>query len=197
MSRFQQVSRNVFAIHEFASQDECERWIAQAEIEGFDAAPVTTRQGPVSMPDVRNNTRVMRDDPALTGELWARLKGMMTEPWLDVPYKDERFGPCGLNERLRFYRYDAGERFAMHRDGYFAREDGSGERSMLTVLLYLNEGFEGGETVIFESGQSFEVKPRQGLLLCFAHRLLHEGVAIISGRKYVLRTDVMYHPCDV
>ena len=35
------------------------------------------------------------------------------------------------------------------------------------------------------------VKPRQGMALIFAHPLLHKGEPVVSGRKYVLRTDVM------
>ena len=30
------------------------------------------------------------------------------------------------------------------------------------------------------------------MALCFVHYLLHEGAEVQSGRKYVMRTDVMY-----
>jgi hypothetical protein len=30
------------------------------------------------------------------------------------------------------------------------------------------------------------------MALIFVHDQLHEGAAVVSGRKYVLRTDVMY-----
>jgi len=30
------------------------------------------------------------------------------------------------------------------------------------------------------------------MALVFIHRQLHEGAPVIQGRKYVLRTDVMY-----
>lgn len=30
------------------------------------------------------------------------------------------------------------------------------------------------------------------MALVFVHRHLHEGAPVIAGRKYVLRTDVMY-----
>jgi prolyl 4-hydroxylase len=32
------------------------------------------------------------------------------------------------------------------------------------------------------------------MALLFDHHLLHEGAAVMSGRKYVLRSDVMYGP---
>jgi hypothetical protein len=36
------------------------------------------------------------------------------------------------------------------------------------------------------------VRPATGLALVFMHRQLHEGAEVVRGRKYVLRTDVMY-----
>jgi hypothetical protein len=32
------------------------------------------------------------------------------------------------------------------------------------------------------------------MALCFVHELAHEGATVIRGRKYVLRSDVMYSP---
>ena len=92
----------------------------------------------------------------------------------------------GLNERFRFYRYDPGEQFAPHTDGCFRRDNG--EESLLTFMIYLNEGCEGGETNFGE----VRIVPKTGMTLIFDHYLLHEGAAVVSGRKYVLRSDVMY-----
>ena len=36
------------------------------------------------------------------------------------------------------------------------------------------------------------ITPKAGLALCFRHHLIHEGRAVRSGIKYVLRTDIMY-----
>ncbi len=195
---FEERSSGVFVVHGFATAHECAQWIAEAEHEGFASAPVTTARGAVHMPDVRNNARVMRDDRSLATELWHRLERLLPEYW---SHREARVGgtyeACGLNERIRFYRYEPGERFAIHRDGVFARDDGSGERSMLTFLLYLNDGFEGGHTAILEPGQQSQViEPIEGMLCCFEHRLLHEGTTLVDGRKYVLRSDVMYHPIE-
>ena len=50
------------------------------------------------------------------------------------------------NERLRFLRYYKGEFFALHQDGMYMRNNG--ERSYVTVLIYLNDDFKGGETTL-------------------------------------------------
>jgi hypothetical protein len=60
-------------------------------------------------------------------------------------------------------------------------------------LVYLNEACEGGETRFYREGRPcLEVHPACGQALVFVHEQLHEGAAVMSGRKYVLRTDVMY-----
>jgi hypothetical protein len=87
-----------------------------------------------------------------------------------------------------------GQSFAPHYDGSFRK--GSAEESKLTFLVYLNDDFTGGTTDFFhdDDDESLRVRvlPKRGMALVFAHRQLHEGAAVERGRKYVLRTDVMY-----
>jgi hypothetical protein len=59
----------------------------------------------------------------------------------------------------------------------------------MSFLVYLNEAFEGREIELVDLGVCV---PKTGLALCFRHRYLHEGRAVRSGVKYVLRTDIMY-----
>jgi hypothetical protein len=68
----------------------------------------------------------------------------------------------------------------------------NGEQSHFTFLVYLNDGFEGGATAFHESRASLLVTPEAGKALVFYHRQLHEGMPVVRGRKYFLRTDVMY-----
>jgi hypothetical protein len=93
----------------------------------------------------------------------------------------------------------ANEYFLPHLDGCFARS--SKEQSHLTFIIYLNEGFEGGETGFFpvpSRPESIKVNPKEGQALLFFHSgplsPVHEGAPHFSkGKfKYVLRSDIMY-----
>ncbi len=159
----------------------CQALIARLEAHGFADAPITTGRGFEMRPDIRNNTRVMFDDPALAAELFARIAPL-------VPPTMGHHRLCGVNERFRGYRYHPGQRFAPHYDGCFRRSDD--EESFLTFMLYLNEGMRGGDTVFHHFGVS--VQPRVGRALFFQHAVLHEGATIEAGVKYVVRSDVMY-----
>ncbi len=184
------LNRDAFVLADLACDRACEGWIARAERSGFTSAPVTTRNGPVHRPDLRNNARVMEDDVDTAAELWRRIEPVMPPAWRRVDRRGAAHLPVGLNERLRFYRYDPGEYFAVHRDAPYIRDNRV--FSLLTLLLFLNDDFTGGETRILEPRYACEVAPLRGSALCFSHRLLHEGAAVTAGTKYILRSDVMY-----
>ena len=63
---------------------------------------------------------------------------------------------------------------------------------VLTLILYLNDDYSGGDTVFEDERLSFTNRPQQGAGLVFQHKLRHAGLPIESGRKVILRTDVMY-----
>lgn len=144
-------------------------------------APVSLPQGPTVREDIRTNERVMFDDPALAGELVARVASTLPRALVGRPL-------AGANPRLRGYRYRAGQVFRPHYDGSYRPSPTLG--SELTLLLYLNDGFSGGRTRFVDDG--VDVVPETGKVLLFAHHLLHEGEEVTSGTKYVLRTDVLY-----
>ncbi len=175
------IASGVYTSPDVLTPAECDELITVTEAEGYTAAPITTMRGPMLRPDVRNNKRYMVDDPATAARLWAKVE-------YHIPPVVGGWRAVGLNERLRFYRYDVGEYFAPHLDGYYQRDNG--ECSHLTFMIYLNDDFEGGATVFSGIG----VKPRRGMALVFIHELLHEGAPVTKGRKYVLRSDVMFNP---
>ena len=61
---------------------------------------------------------------------------------------------------------------------------------LLTFIVYLNDGFQGGDTAFLDDDVVAHPKPGRALL--FQHQILHEGCQVLAGVKYVLRTDVMY-----
>src|SRR6185369_7473946 len=78
--------------------------------------------------------------------------------------------PVAFNERLRLYRYDIGQQFDWHRDGYFQRPNG--ERSFFTFMVYLNDDFDGGATSFSDDGFGFpggmlRITPAKGMGLLF------------------------------
>jgi predicted 2-oxoglutarate/Fe(II)-dependent dioxygenase YbiX len=174
----------IFTLSHVLSPEECQRFVRAAEGAGFADAPITVGVNRFMMaPEIRNNLRVIVDDPAQASWLWERIAPF-------VPAELGHYHAVGLNERFRYYRYEPGQYFRWHRDGAFVRS--RDEQSLLTVLLYLNEDFVGGSTDIQHHDGEIRVEPRSGLALLFSHPLCHQGAPVVRGMKYVLRTDVMY-----
>jgi predicted 2-oxoglutarate/Fe(II)-dependent dioxygenase YbiX len=175
----------IFTICDFFSPQECAAAISRSEAAGYDEATITTAMGMVMNKGVRDNARLICDDEGQAEMLWRRAR-----PFL--PAELDGCAALGFNERWRYYRYDVGQRFAPHYDGSFRRDNG--QESKLTFMIYLNDDFTGGETTFYVSNgiTRLTVAPQRGMALVFVHQQLHEGTPVVSGRKYVLRTDVMY-----
>jgi hypothetical protein len=176
---YHRVDSGIFTISGVFSSEECQAYVEWSESLGYETAPVSLAIGAVVRPDIRNNARVMVDSPERAAEIWSRISA-------DVPASVAGRCAVGLNERLRFYRYGPGQRFAPHTDGCHRRANG--EESFFTLMIYLNAGARGGETRF----ENVSITPEPGMALIFDHYLPHEGVEVLEGRKYVLRSDVMY-----
>ena len=175
MSKFRLVSENFF------TPDECKGFIDQSEKEGYKEVPIRTRdEGEIK--GIRDNERVIWDNSQIARQLFEMVKNL-------VPQDIEGWKPCGLNELFCFYRYKDGQQFKPHLDEAFKRSET--ELSLITLLIYLNEDFEGGTTYLI--GVNENIYPKTGMLLLFDHTILHAGMSVTAGTKYVLRTDVMYH----
>lgn len=171
--------------------DECAALIELSETAGFAPAPIEGAQDLARgfrVSDGRDNARAAFEDEALAERIWTRV-AEQTRALAEAHAPGAE--ALGLNERLRFYRYDEGQSFPPHTDGYYVRP---GARSFLTLLVYLNDGYEGGETCFAAGGGEAEqvLVPKAGAALVFPHGRWHEGRPVRRGRKYVLRTDVMF-----
>ena len=170
-----------FTIDDVMTGEECDEMIAIIERLGPEIASVSLAGGPAVRPEIRNNTRVIFDNQGFAETLFERVRARL-------PAKVSGMRAVGANERFRCYKYEVGQRFTPHYDGAFFRD--ALERSLLTFMVYLNEGFEGGATNMLDLHEA--VTPKRGRALLFQHAILHEGATVTAGVKYVLRSDIMY-----
>jgi predicted 2-oxoglutarate/Fe(II)-dependent dioxygenase YbiX len=177
--RLIQHSNIIWTIEDFLTKKECEMLITFSEKAGYSEADVSLESGAKMIKGIRNNYRLVHEDPELAQILFQKLKEF-------CPQNIENKVCTGLNERFRFYKYELNQRFKRHIDGRFKRSED--EESRITFMIYLNDDFEGGATTF----DDLSIQPKQGNALCFIHEQKHEGSPVVNGVKYVLRSDVMY-----
>ncbi|MEP7119640.1 MAG: 2OG-Fe(II) oxygenase [Byssovorax sp.] len=176
----------VWTVDDALPLDLCAAYARRIRDDATEVAPIVGHGGgPEIDLAVRNNTRTMWDDVDEANSLLARVVA-------EVPRALSGMTLSGANPRLRLYRYGPGERHGAHWDTVVELD--RGVRSLLTLVFYLNDGFEGGETDFPELSR--RIVPRAGRALLFQHRILHEATAVLSGEKLVLRTDVLYAPSN-
>eukprot|EP00931_Biecheleriopsis_adriatica_P100539 TRINITY_DN75829_c0_g1_i1.p1 TRINITY_DN75829_c0_g1~~TRINITY_DN75829_c0_g1_i1.p1 ORF type:complete len:582 (-),score=120.31 TRINITY_DN75829_c0_g1_i1:19-1764(-) len=124
---------------------------------------------------------------------------------------------------LRCYQYCPGDSSRPHFDRPWSEHDDDGALAVFSaysLLLYLNDSFEGGHTTFFEHDESIvsscsgltpkcdrdslvtaaSVAPCSRAVLLFPHGLrpgchpnpLHEGSEVMTGEKLLIRTDVLF-----
>lgn len=159
------------------SAPECDYLIASAE-PGFEPSMVADGKGG----DIRDPVRTsdgstfhwLIEDPAIhaMNRRLAALTGTEAEQ----------------GEALQILRYRPGQQYRPHTDWL---GDG-GNRRLRTALIYLNDDYEGGETVFLKIG--LEVKGKRGDVLAFRNGSVeggldplteHAGLPVTRGTKYL------------
>lgn len=99
-------------------------------------------------------------------------------------------GDFSLSPLWFYTRYGPGAGLSPHYDGQFKFGD---QTSVATLLVYLNDDFEGGETAFLDDDENVlsEVVPVAGMALILRQDSYHMAAAVTKGAKYLLRTDVM------
>lgn len=166
-------------IPKLINEKDSQRFIDIGEVMGFEASKIRTKEGEELRTDIRNNSRVILDDENIANVFFELIKDKL-------PQEIDEYKLKGLNEQLKIYKYEPGEEFKMHRDAPYVRNEN--ERSFLTMLVYLNEGYEGGGTFFLDG----TFNGTTGDCVIFRQKMLHAGLKVISGVKYAIRTDVMY-----
>lgn len=102
-------------------------------------------------------------------------------------------------ESLTILRYTPGQQYRLHLDTI----QGAKNQRILTVLLYLNQGFEGGETVF--PNLNLSITPKVGDAILFANvdstgmpeqSSCHAGLPVKRGHKWLATRWIRAKPLD-
>ncbi|KAL8673606.1 MAG: hypothetical protein Q9168_001961 [Polycauliona sp. 1 TL-2023] len=205
----------IIVIRNFFTSSLCKTYVSF-----LSSLPLVTTPGQPKKGDaVRVNDRFQVDDPSFAEQLWksAGLEKLVTNPDEDGGMSKQTLSQlwggevCGLNPRIRIYRYSKGQFFAQHYDeSNTLALPQCPATTTWTLLIYLtgpSTGCIGGETVFYPeigpvkafSGRDNDgsnpvvVDLEVGMALLHRHGqdcLLHEGREVTAGEKWVIRSDL-------
>ncbi|MEE2829453.1 MAG: hypothetical protein VX498_09705 [Myxococcota bacterium] len=172
------VPRHIITVTDLLSPRECAELIDRSEDLGYrsSARPCSDRDDKVPLPWTPDLLDM--ELPVLTDQLWRRVR-------LAVPEVLGGWAAEGLSGRFRLYRQKPGQLLRDHKDIPFQEASSC---SRMTLLCYLNQDFRGGGTSL----RGVAVRPRTGMAVLLRHELSRTALRITWGRKYVLRTEVMF-----
>jgi predicted 2-oxoglutarate/Fe(II)-dependent dioxygenase YbiX len=177
----------VIEVPHLFNETECEYIIELGKSKGLSPLQ-TNKYGDKIDSELRTDLNTAFENPILTRFLMDRLCKV-------VPLYLEREQPAafaGLNPLLRFNLYPEGTYFKEHVDGVFYSAVHP-TCSVYTMILYLNDDFSAGETVLHIDGtKRMSIVPQIGKVLILDQRIKHEGRPVSLGEKMTLRTDIMY-----
>lgn len=189
-------------LRNFFSQKECQSYIRFSERSRLTSCGYSS--------SIRVTDRLQVESQRAADSLYQRIRPFvkdcidLSQDWprgIQKNYHGWKYYPCGLNESLRFCRYEEGGFFLPHHDGGFDRNEF--ERSLYTLMVYLNDDFEGGATNFYREDQRhytpgdpskivYTYQPQAGDVIVFHSQIVHDGSLVTKGYKYILRSEVMY-----
>lgn len=178
---------------------------------------------------IRSGYRLLLKDKKLTKIIWKEIKtplnNLIKENPEIISYPKgfdilpiEDWELSGLNECIRVNRYAKGDKFQIHKDSQYCPN--GNERSVFTLLIYLNSSYEGGSTRFYfpknskknenlqfndqtiqeeidslgglDQFDQISTQKNTGDCLIMSQSILHDSEEILSNHtKWILKLDVI------
>lgn len=174
---FVDVPLDLRTIHNFLTPEECDAIKAAAETKGMQPSTVVDSHANSPSANRTSSTVFLADtDAPVVARVFAKVSALTGAP-------RSRF------EDLQVISYEPGQKYEAHYDPCF-KCSGSNLLREYTVLMYLNDDFEGGSTDFPLAGKS--VRPVRGMATMFKSmhddkivvKSKHRGAPVTQGTKW-------------
>lgn len=179
---------NIAVIRGFLSDEECDEVVRLSRGKMKASQVVDRESGGSYQSSVRTSegSHFDRGENELVRRIEARIQALV-----DIP--------VNRGEPLQVLHYGPGGQYKAHQDFFEPKDAGTsvltriGGQRIGTLVMYLNDVPEGGETAFPDIG--FSAKPHKGSAVYFEYmndageldyRLLHAGMPVIQGDKWIM-----------
>jgi Rps23 Pro-64 3,4-dihydroxylase Tpa1-like proline 4-hydroxylase len=115
---------------------------------------------------------------------------------LPVVYKDRQgisYNFVGTPKFIMYAKVKKNQLFSIHTDTGAEYDEINNKYSKFTVLTYLNDDYEGGNTKFFDYNfkETVKINPKKNRTLIFDIDLYHSGEEVKEGNKYWIGTELV------
>lgn len=160
---------NIFTIQHFLTDSECISYI--------NLINNTTNICPFTNSGIFKNNKFT--DSNISNSLYKRLCDFISVDRL------LKINIIGNNDLIMTGQYEPEQEFSLHTDTGLYYDKINKLKSTYTLLIYLNDDFEGGETTFYDQSfnEQFKITPQKGMALIFNIDNWHRGCKIKKGNK--------------
>lgn len=131
--------------------------------------------------------------PMISNQIYRAIK-----PYLPNHYQDQKNQKWEYVDSIQTIMYavvNTNQNFGIHTDTGYEFDSIKHHYSKYTVLVYLNDSFEGGTTTFYSKDFKpiAQIQPKTGRVLCFDIDLFHSGDPILKGSKRWIGTELICH----
>lgn len=215
----------IFTLENILTPQSCKLLIDRCNLKGWnDSSPSGGGHGRTGNEEARDNKFCILYDDSLAKEMMQKVKPYLQDnleflgenPYFHSVTKGKEWTPSFIYNKLRIYKYEEGTSFPEHLDYKVKRtiirdDQEFVQQSFLSILIYLNDDFEGGNTGYWPDHNGVHcrflrnvekqcsvkdhqivIRPKTGMAVIQDQNILHEGLPTKKGIKYILRSDIIY-----
>jgi hypothetical protein len=123
--------------------------------------------------------------------IYSKLKHLLPFEYCDN--SSVSWSYAGSTKVIMFANIQPNQQFGIHTDTGYEYDKINNLYSKYTLLIYLNDDYEGGTTTFYTDTfiERFKVQPKKGRILCFDIDLFHSGDRVSNGNKMWIGTELV------
>jgi hypothetical protein len=135
------------------------------------------------------NGKIIND--SLSNAIFNKIKLILPEIYIDS--NNQKWKIIGATKYVFYANYRENESFGIHTDTGSVFEPNYNLYSKFTLLTYLNDNYEGGETIFYANNlvKTNKIIPKTNKTVIFDINLFHKSNIVLNGHKYWIGTEIV------
>ncbi len=171
------LENKIFTIPHFLSNDECDMYITE----------IINKQKIVNFTNGSNFKNDKYIDKNLAEYFYLKIENIFGQELVN------KINIVKPNNLIMTGMYELKQQFGLHTDTGLYYDKINKQKSRFTLLVYLNDNYEKGETSFYydDFNHMMDIKPEKGMALIFDINLWHKGNEVFKENKFWIGCEII------